>query len=611
EDPIGVTIGIPRALTFFDLYPFWKAFFTEIGCEVVLSEPTNKEIIRTGSDAMRAETCFPIAVAHGHVLNLMDSGVDYVFVPSVINLEQESEKFVHSYTCPLAQGLPYLLRASLEFGPEGPELLAPIFQFERGRAAVSEELRKLAQMFEVRPARVEKAVERAWEALDGFRRTLRERGRQVLEQLGPDEPAVALISRSYNGCDPGVNLGVPDKLRDIGVMAIPLDFLPLDLESLAEEFPHMYWKYGQKILAAGKFVGSRPNLHALYITNFRCGPDSFISKFFGRLVGEPYLTVEIDQHSSDVGAITRCEAFVDSFRSIRPSEHKRARGEDLFFDIRRRERPLRVHIPHMDDHAVVVAAVFRANGIDAVALPMSDRESMELGRKFTTGKECYPCILTTGDIVKRTRAPDFDPERDAFLMIQANGPCRFGQYHKFHRMVLDELGYEQVSIVVLDQVNQFSAHTETYGSDFYRLCWDLTLIVDLVQKMVREIRPYEVNEGETDRVYRRGLRELVEATERRDDYFAAAAEVRKRLDAVQTDRSEPRPVIGVVGEIYVRSHEFSNNNLIRQLEALGAECDLASFREWMYYINWTRERDMRIDRDIRGYLLNLFKDRVQ
>jgi predicted nucleotide-binding protein (sugar kinase/HSP70/actin superfamily) len=81
--------------------------------------------------------------------------------------------------------------------------------------------------------------------------------------------------------------------------------------------------------------------------------------------------------------------------------------------------------------------------------------------------------------------------------------------------------------------------------------------------------------------------------------------------ALTVDRSELKPLIGIVGEIYVRSHEFSNANVIRQLESLGAECDLASFREWMYYINWTRARDMRIDWDIRGYLVNLFKDQTQ
>ena len=584
DEPVGVKIGIPRAMTFFDLYPFWKAFFIELGCEVVPSTPTNKEIVRAGCDAMNTETCFPVAVAHGHVLDLMGAGVDYIFVPSVVNLEHEAQGAVHSYACPLVQSLPYLLRASLEFPAGGPELLSPIMHFERGRAAVNEQLRGLARMFELPAWRVEQAIAKAWEALDRFRRTLQERGRQVLAGVNEDNPAVVIVSRPYNGCDAGVNLNVPDKLRDLGVLAMPLDFLPLDLGSLGQEFPHMYWKCGQKILAGARFIAAHPGLQAVHITNFRCGPDSFIGKFFSRLLGRPYLTIEIDEHSSDVGVLTRCEAFVDSLRGIRAVARKPLRGDYLFFDFRRSPRPLKVYIPHMDDHAVPVAGAFRAHGVDAEALPMSDAESLELGRKFTTGRECYPCILTTGDIVKKTRAPDFDPGRAAFFMPQANGPCRFGQYHRFHRMVLDDLGYDQVPMLVVDQTNGFAAHMGKFGPDFYRKCWDLTLVVDFMQKMVREIRPYEVRPGETDRIYREGLRELTETVERRGDYFSTAADSRRRLEAVETDRSALRPIIGVVGEIYVRSHEFANNFLARKLERLGAQVALPPLQEWLNYI---------------------------
>ncbi len=596
DDPIGLRVGVPRAMTFFDHYPFWKAFLTEIGCDVVLSRPTNRRIIEAGAEAVATEVCFPIVVSHGHVLDLMGAGVDYVFVPSVVNLEHEAEAAVHSYACPLAQGLPYLLEAALDCPPGGPRLLAPVFHFERGRAAVDRELRRLARRLGARGPRVERAIGEAWRALDAFRRTLRERGREILEGLPDDEHAVVIVSRPYNGCDSGVNLAIPDKLRDLGVPAIPLDFLPLDLEGLGEQFPHMYWKYGQRILAAARFMAPRPNLHALYITNFRCGPDSFIGKFFDRLLGRPYLTIEVDEHSADVGAITRCEAFIDSFASVRPAPRGEVPALDRFFDVRRgRRRPV-VYIPHMDDHGRLLAAVLRGRGIEAEALPVSDHESLELGRQFTTGKECYPCILTTGDIVKKTRQPGFDPERAAFFMARADGPCRFGQYHRFHRMVLDELGLERVPMIVLDQATEFSSHMKSFGPGFFRVCWNLLVIVDDMQKMVREIRPYEANPGETDRVYAECLRELANVAERREDLFAAARGISRRLRAIETDRSRARPTIGVVGEIYVRSNEFANSFLVRKLEALGAQVVMPTFQEWVNYIAHVRREDCRRDR---------------
>jgi len=591
DQPNGVTIGMPRALTFFDQFPFWKAFFSELGCKVMLSETTNRHIVALGSDHVTAETCFPIKVAHGHVADLMAKDVDYIFMPSVLTAEHEAEDIVHSYLCPLVQSMPYLLDAA--FGGRDaeshPPLLSPVVHFERGRRHVSERLRSLAQMFEAPAAKAEKAIEEAWRALDAFRATCRRRGQEVLDGLGEDDVALVIVSRPYNGCDPGMNLAVPDKLRDLGVLALPIDFLPLDPEEIGHDFPHMYWKYGQNIISAARIIARHEKLHAVYVTNFRCGPDSFISKFFDRVLGEPYLTLEIDEHSSDVGAITRVEAFLDSVKSAgKRRRERKPRGEDLYFDIRERRGSLKVHIPYMDDHGRMMAAVLRANGVEAEALPMSDAQSVEAGRCFTTGKECYPCILTTGDIVKKTRAEDFDHERDAFFMAQATGPCRFGQYHKFHRMVLDDIGYERVPMVVMDQTDNFSEHISGFGPDFYRSAWEMFLIVDFLQKMVRETRPYEIEEGQTDEIYRRGLRELEAAGEAKGDYLAVARASRRRIEAVAVARSERRPLIGVVGEIYVRSNEFANNFLVRRLEKMGAQVMLPPMQEWLNYIAASR-----------------------
>ena len=593
ENSLDVTIGIPRTATYFDLYPLWKAFFTEIGCKVVLSEATNKQTIRDGKKWMTAETCLPIQAAHGHVADLLEKDVDYIFLPSVINMDEEAEGIVHSYTCPLVQSLPYTMRAAFDFESTDIDLLAPIFHFEEGRQAVNNKLKEVGRVFGVSPARMDKGIAEGWKSLDRFRDSIQARGQQVVENLDEDQLALVVVSRSYNGCDGGMNLDLPEKLKDMGVLSIPLDMLPLDIPAIAEEFPHMYWKYGQRIIAGARYIAAHDKLDAVYITNFRCGPDSFIEKFFDRVMGDkPYLTLEVDEHSADVGAITRCEAFIDSLENIRQQRRNKPNevpaAKDWFVNVSERAGQIKVYIPYMDDHGSLMAAVLRSNGIDAEALPQSDHKSLEIGRNFTTGKECYPCILTTGDIVKKARSDDFDQEQSAFFMAQANGPCRFGQYHKFHRMVLDDLGYEDVPIVVLDQTDNFGEHLKTLGPDFFRSTWDLMIILDFLQKMLREIRPYEVNEGEADRVYRQCLRELAEVAEQKGDHFEKASECRDRLADVEVDRSEKKPVIGVVGEIYVRSNPFANNFLVRTVEELGGQVMLPPFQEWLNYIAWDR-----------------------
>jgi predicted nucleotide-binding protein (sugar kinase/HSP70/actin superfamily) len=80
----------------------------------------------------------------------------------------------------------------------------------------------------------------------------------------------------------------------------------------------MFWNYGRKIIAAGKWCRNRPKFHMIYITNFKCGPDSFVRHFITRASGSPYLTLQFDGHGNDAGYVTRCEAYLDSKGVLRP-----------------------------------------------------------------------------------------------------------------------------------------------------------------------------------------------------------------------------------------------------------------------------------------------------
>ncbi len=237
---------------------------------------------------------------------------------------------------------------------------------------------------------------------------------------------------------------------DLGVKSLPIDMLPgIDRVELDDDLANMYWGYGQKILRAAKLIKDKRSLFGIYITSFGCGPDSFITHFFKRAIGgKPFLQLEIDEHSADAGIVTRLEAFLDS---IKNSKTKQIRQKSRVPKFSIGQQPKRIYIPYMADHAHVFTSAFKACGQEAIVMDESDDVSVYWGRKFTTGKECYPCILTTGDMVKVVKRSDFDPVNSAFFMPSGNGPCRFGQYNRFHRMVLDELGFENVPIYAPNQ----------------------------------------------------------------------------------------------------------------------------------------------------------------
>jgi predicted nucleotide-binding protein (sugar kinase/HSP70/actin superfamily) len=418
-----------------------------------------------------------------------------------------------------------------------------------------------------------------------FNQRMHARGREALASLGPDDIAMVVVSRPYNGADPGINLGLPRKMSALGAHAIPMDFLDLDSQMGHGDIREMYWRYGQKILAAALLVRSDPRLHAVYITNFGCGPDSFIGHFFQQIMaGKPFLEIEIDEHSADVGAITRLEAFLDSLKNAPDKEPIPRKPHRRGLDARGRT----IYIPPMTDHSQTVAAAFRSCGVKAEVLPESDQRTLELGRRYTSGKECYPCTLTTGDMLKLLMDNGARQEEAAFFMPSGTGPCRFGQYHRFHRMVLDELGYEDVPVYAPDQSEVFYQELGMFGgSDFIRLAWRGLVAVDLLQKALHETRPYERNPGETDQVYQACLRETCRCLESRGDLDALMARCRREFAAVERYNGEPRPLVGIVGEIYTRANRFANENVVRTVEQMGGEVWMPTIGEWVLYVNHT------------------------
>jgi predicted CoA-substrate-specific enzyme activase len=583
-------IGIPRILYLHEMMPFWKAFFAELGYRPVLSDATNKELIRKGVENVVAETCFPIKVSHGHVLNLLEKGVKRVFLPSIINLKSPHSEVPISAACPYAQAFPYAAHSSIPFKKTEVEVLQPVFHFQFGRDHLEKELADFGKALHRGSKQVKKALMKAERFQARFYQSLLNRGKEILNQIGPDEKAMVIVGRSYNSCDPGVNLEMPKKLKDLGILAIPLDFLPLDSVKPTEEIREMYWRYGQKILSAGKIINEDPRLYAVYITNFGCGPDSFINHFYRDLSkGKPYLQLEIDEHSADAGAITRCEAFLDSLKNAKATKSAASKREKAKTD-----RTKKIYIPYMYDGAFAVKAAFEACGVEAEVIPESDEETLYWGRKLTSGKECYPCILTTGDMVKLVKTPGFDHEKAAFFMPSGNGPCRFGQYHRFHRLVLDDLGFPHIPIYAPNQDETLYNDLGIMGSQFSRLAWQGIVAVDFLMKKLLETRPYEKKKGKTHQTYEESLHRVCEAIRNGGDLKSALHTSLEGFEQVEVAQPGTKPLIGIVGEIFVRLNRFSNEDVIRKIEQFGGEAWIAPMTEWILYVNTiSQKRSLR------------------
>lgn len=599
-------IGIPLVLHFYDYYPFWRAFFESLGYQVVNSSISNQAIVEQSLQLFIAETCFPIKMVFGHVADLLDKNVDSIFLPSIIRVaDHQDESKGGSFVCPHIQNIASSVEARFDFDKSGVRLIKSTLSLSPDGADLCTRLKHLAADMKLSDRKLRRASEAGLKAFRQYRRKLQAEGRKVLDELSTDEKALVIISRPYNGYDRRLSGDIPAKIRKLGYRAIPMDFLPVS--HVGKDHPFMYWRYGKQILSTADYIRSHPNLFAVYLTSFACGPDSFITHFFRkRMAGKPYLQLELDEHSADAGLITRCEAFVDSLRF-----HKHTPPVSSFEITSDEFKPFdkTVFIPNMCDHAYAMRAAMERCGLTAEVLDEPDELTLKYGREFTSGKECFPCVVTTGDMIKKIRSDGFDAGRAVFFMPGADGPCRFGLYSQFHRMVLEDIGHSDIPVLSPDSAvgyQQFGLD----GAGFRKMTWQGLVFVDCLIKLLHEVRPFEVNCGETEKLYYHYLSRMNKSILGDEPLHklgaAAAVEFSKIARNV-----ESRPVVGLVGEIYLRNNRFSNNHLIEKLESLGLQVRLATFAEWPTYTSTTYRRDSWARRDFKGVIRSSLQLLVQ
>lgn len=613
QDKGKTTIGLPRGLmNYYQHFPFWRTFFAELGFNLVVSDESDRQIITTSLETMVSETCLPVELMHGHVLNLIDKGVDYIFLPFIVNAKGEKDNPTNNPNCPWVQSHPYLIKAAFTDENIRSKLLVPTLHFRYFDRALRKELQDFfSEKFKLQKNKINAAIDEADKAQNMFEIQVRLKGQEVLENLDDSVRKVVIIGRPYNTGDPMLNLRMVKKLLNLNVLPIPLDFLPLNEENIFDDYPGMYWPNGQKILKGTRIVAKTKNVFAIYLSNFRCGPDSFLLHFVKKeMKGKPFLHLEVDEHSADAGMITRIEAFLDSLKGW---ETNYSDKEDI------KEMPVgtnghnslenrTLYFPYARDAVHMLSAATRSCGIASEVLPMQNEEDIELGRKYTNGQECFPAICTTGSFLKKLMEPGIDPKKAGFFMPDHNGPCRFGEYNQLQRIIFDNLGYKDALIVKPSNEDAYASIAPGYSLRWRKNAWKGIIASDILRKMLEQIRPYENVKGTCDKLYGSYLQNAIDSVANNCKGLSkvlsnAAADFK----AVKITDPGTKPIVAIVGEIFMRDNPYCSNNLVKRLEDLGAETLMAPFAEWVNYSTIRYVRDSRW----KGNMKNLFKAKLQ
>ena len=391
RDPAKKTVGIPRCLMLHKLFPMANAFFKQLGFNVVLTDASSEETVRLAQASAQGETCYPVKLVHGHMAQLLDAGVDYVFMPSVHTIRHLKSTVPHNYACTYMQSIPAIVAQELDYEGHGITLLNPLMNLDFGQGAMAEVMLQVGAQLGRTPQETARAMLAGGFAVTEFTRKTEELGDQLLAALCPGERVIVIITRNYGIVDPALNMGIPDMLLDRGWKVITVSHLHAHDLGISADYPGVVWPFGQHILSGAKLVRRDPRLFAVYLTNHGCGPDTMISHLFAEEMGsKPYLQIEMDEHYSKVGVETRVEAFLNAI------EHYEAA------DLRGTPTSARVvntaceplcagelaGLPSFGPYGRLTAQWLRDQGIPVREL-VPTPQTLELGRKECTSKEYY------------------------------------------------------------------------------------------------------------------------------------------------------------------------------------------------------------------------------
>ncbi len=253
----------------------------------------------------------------------------------------------------------------------------------------------------------------------------------------------------------------------------------------------------------------------------------------------------------------------------------------------------------------LLVAALRAFGVNAVVMPTMN--GLSLGKELTSGKECFPCQVTLGDVLhhlaeeKKRLGDSFSAANYVYFMPEAGGPCRFGMYNTLHRIILDRFPeFRDTAIVTLstdDGYDSSAIFPRRSAGPFRKLAFTAMILADVLDRIAWRTRPYESVPGSVDACIAAALSDMSRVMEASgatldfsplDRLTGETAHKASRL----MDRTLPRrPRVGIVGEIYLRSHPGSNQELIRTLEALGGEVVNASLTEWFNFVTHLNRRE--------------------
>jgi len=575
EDSDEITIGLPAGLHISEDISMWEMFFDQLKIKTVISSQIS-DAVAEGKKFTKVEFCAPILAFHGHILFLMNKA-DFIFAPIYLEKKEKHKERQRKY-CYYTQ-----LSVSLIKGlDDNSRIMSPLIQYKYNKQHVKYQLFRMLKNKTKRKIPIWE-ISKVFEKSLAFQKKCRDKLKQIyLEEIKKDgDINIMFLGRPYIILFPFMNKGIPDIFSSHGIKTFYYDMIPYsdnDIKEIEPLLNEIHWHYAAGILESTEVIAKTKNIYPVLITSFHCSPDSFLIDYFKRIMDshkKPYLILQLDEHSSNVGYETRIEAAIRSFRnhrSILTQEYRK----DILPQTPKFNKSLKSKIlllPNFDYLACqLLAANLQNEGIDARVLDET-QHLIKKSLRYNTG-QCIPINIIAEEFINYIEKYKLKPEDTILWMANCDFACNIKLFPYNIRQILKDYGHGmEKTEVYTGHISFFELSIKAVFNTYFAF-----MFAGILKKLSCKIRPYELIKGETDKAVYKSLKIFKKAFLSKVSKELAVKKAAALFKKIKI-KDNKYPKVAVFGDFYARDNDILNQDLIRFIENNGGEVIITPYNE--------------------------------
>ena len=590
------TIGIPRVLNMYEDYPFWFTFLTNLGFRVIISEKSTRKTYEKGMESMPSESvCYPAKLSHGHIESLLEEGIKTIFYPCMPYSRKEYEKADNHYNCPIVISYSEVLKNNVEgLKAENVKFLNPFLPFDTKNL-----VKKMMELPEFKEYNFNKkelinAAKKAEEEYQKCKNDIREKGLETVKYIEEHNlRGIVLAGRPYH-IDPEINHGIDTLITSLGLCVLTEDSVSDKTEAKRPLRVVDQWVFHARLYAAADFVGKHDHLELIQLNSFGCGVDAVTTDQVEEILSsydKMYTLIKIDE-VNNLGAVRiRIRSLLASMnKRIQEKEQEKAEGNygiDKKIFTKDMRKDYTILIPQMAPiHFELLEAAVKTCGYNVKLLRECTSHTVETGLKYVNNDACYPSILVTGQMIEALQSGEYDLNKTALIMSQTGGGCRATNYIGFIRKALKDAGFPDIPVISFNVVGMEKMPGFKLTPELLEKLVKCVIYGDLLQKMLTKNRAYEINKGETQKLFDQWMEKCKKLLQKstNKEFKQSIYDIVNDFEKIELDTSIEKPKVGIVGEVLIKYHPFGNNFAADLLEKEGAEVILPDFMGFVKFM---------------------------